>query len=564
MWLCRLLAPLLLLGLSIPLVIRGESWAYLALVCALLGGAGLAAGALYNVYLADQQRLARTRGIKPLRDYASLKAMAHRLMGRASSTAIASAEVSHYADLMDQRLAQQERMAREASTSTSAINAAIVQVSTSAAQVASLAESARDAGHQNRDELTEIVTDMSDVAARSDEALEMLAALNAKIERVRSVTSMIEEIAEQTHLLSLNASIEAARAGEHGRGFAVVAGEVRSLALKTSTATQSVETLVKDMHQSGQQVVSTMQHLMARVRHRSEGMTRLGESMALITRQFDQVQQEITGVAQSMASTKGHSQTVAESLRQLEADADEGNRNMHDLAGQARALMAAAEEVDGELAQQRLKGRHQDVFKLARHAADQIGALFEGAIARNELTTQALFQTRYEEVADTQPALYRTGFDTFTDQHLPVLQEPLLALHGISYAIACDRQGYVPTHNAAVSHAPTGDYAFDLKYCRSKRIFDDPTGKRCGAHTQALLLQTYKRDTGEIMHDLSVPIFINGKHWGGFRVGYPPQRPGASGEKSAASLSGEGLTSLPHNAGVTATRSMSRVPAPAK
>ena len=43
---------------------------------------------------------------------------------------------------------------------------------------------------------------------------------------------------------------------------------------------------------------------------------------------------------------------------------------------------------------------------------------------------------------------------------------------------------------------------------------------RCGAHTQKMLLQTYKRDTGEIMHDLSVPIYLQGTHWGGFRMGY--------------------------------------------
>lgn len=53
-------------------------------------------------------------------------------------------------------------------------------------------------------------------------------------------------------------------------------------------------------------------------------------------------------------------------------------------------------------------------------------------------------------------------------------------------------------------------------------FFNYATGKRCGAHTEKLLLQTYKRDTGEIMHDLSVPIFVQGKHWGGFRVGYRP------------------------------------------
>ena len=55
-------------------------------------------------------------------------------------------------------------------------------------------------------------------------------------------------------------------------------------------------------------------------------------------------------------------------------------------------------------------------------------------------------------------------------------------------------------------------------------LFNDRTGIRCGSHTQEMLLQTYRRDTGEIMHDLSVPIYIDGKHLGGFRIGYHPQK----------------------------------------
>ncbi|MGE6606569.1 methyl-accepting chemotaxis protein [Halomonas sp. NPDC076908] len=520
-----LLAPLLLLALSIGLASQGGLWIYAALLCAALGGGAVLLNTLDGIYRADQRRLEqRQRGFKSLRDYRSLRAMAYRLMNRASSTAIASAEVSHYADLMDQRLTQQETMAREASSSMTAINAAIMQVSSSASQVAALAESAREASHHNHAELDDIVQDMGDVAERSNQALEMLTALNDKIERVRSVTSMIEGIAEQTHLLSLNASIEAARAGEHGRGFAVVAGEVRNLALKTSTATQSVDELVKDMHVSGHTVVDTIGDLMTRISKRSKGLQVVGSSLGTMTQEFDQVQSEITRVADAMENTRQHSQTVADSLRQLEEDVDEGNRNMHDLAEQARALMEAAEGVDGELAQQHLEGRHQQVFRAARSTADQLGKLFAKAVASGELSESKLFQPHYEQIPGTHPPLYKTGFDGFTDKHLPNMQEPLLKQLGLSYAIACDRKGYVPTHNQAVSREPTGDYTHDLKFCRSKRIFDDPTGSRCGAHEKPLLLQTYKRDTGEIMHDLSVPVYVQGKHWGGFRIGYQPER----------------------------------------
>lgn len=525
MRLMLMLVPLLLLVLSAVLAAQGGLWSYAALVSAAFGGGALLLSAFEGVYRAGQRHLEQhQRGVKSLRDYRSLRAMAYRLMNRASSTAIASAEVSHYADLMDQRLTQQETMAREASSSMTAINAAIMQVSASASQVAALAESAREASHHNHAELDDIVQDMSDVADRSNQALDMLTALNDKIERVRSVTSMIEDIAEQTHLLSLNASIEAARAGEHGRGFAVVAGEVRNLALKTSTATQSVDELVRDMHESGQSVVATMGDLMTRISERSKGLQGVGNSLGTMTQEFDQVQSEITRVADAMENTRQHSQTVADSLRQLEDDVDEGNRNMHDLAEQARSLMEAAEGVDGELAQQHLEGRHQQVFHAARSTADKLGKLFEKAIASGELSGTTLFQPHYEQIPGTQPPQYKTGFDGFTDRYLPDLQEPLLTQLGLSYAIACDRQGYVPTHNKAVSLEPTGDYTHDLKFCRNKRIFDDPTGSRCGAHEKPLLLQTYKRDTGEIMHDLSVPVYVQGKHWGGFRVGYQPER----------------------------------------
>lgn len=519
------LVPVLLIALSVGFTAQGGVWIYGALLSAALAGGAVLLNILDGVYRADQRRLEQpARGLKPVRDYRSLRAMAYRLMNRASSTAIASAEVSHYADLMDQRLTKQEAMAREASSSMTAINAAIMQVSASASQVAALAESARESSHHNHAELDDIIQDMSDVAERSNQALEMLTLLNDKIERVRNVTSMIEDIAEQTHLLSLNASIEAARAGEHGRGFAVVAGEVRNLALKTSTATQSVDELVKDMHESGQTVVATMGHLMTRISERSSGLQVVGNSLGTMRQDFDQVQSEITRVAEAMENTRHHSQTVADSLRQLEEDVDEGNRNMHDLAEQARELMDAAEGVDGELAQQHLEGRHQQVFHAARTTANQLGKLFEKAIASNELSESTLFQPHYQQIPGTRPPLYKTDFDTFTDKHLPGFQEPMLKQLGLSYAIACDRKGYVPTHNRAVSLEPTGDYAHDLKFCRSKRIFDDPTGSRCGAHEQPLLLQTYKRDTGEIMHDLSVPIYVNGKHWGGFRVGYQPER----------------------------------------
>jgi methyl-accepting chemotaxis protein len=91
------------------------------------------------------------------------------------------------------------------------------------------------------------------------------------------------------------------------------------------------------------------------------------------------------------------------------------------------------------------------------------------------------------------------------------------------FAGAVDINGYFPTHNKKFSQPLTGNHEKDLASNRTKRVFSDRTGSRCGKNTEIFLLQTYKRDTGEIMHDLSSPIYVNGKHWGGFRIGYLAQ-----------------------------------------
>jgi methyl-accepting chemotaxis protein len=122
---------------------------------------------------------------------------------------------------------------------------------------------------------------------------------------------------------------------------------------------------------------------------------------------------------------------------------------------------------------------------------------------------------------NTRPQKYTTKIDALTDKIFPPIQEPILDAHKeATYAGAVDANGYFPTHNKRFSKPLTGDEKVDFVNNRTKRIFDDPVGKRCGSHEQTFLLQTYRRDTGEIMHDLSVPIYVQGRHWGGFRLGY--------------------------------------------
>jgi len=137
------------------------------------------------------------------------------------------------------------------------------------------------------------------------------------------------------------------------------------------------------------------------------------------------------------------------------------------------------------------------------------------------ITPDGLFSPDYQPIPDTQPAKYHTAFDRRCDELLPPIQEPVAASQPwIAYAISANYDGYVPTHNLRFAQPLTGDPARDLVGNRTKRIFDDRVGRSVGSHTDPYRLQVYRRDTGEIMFDLSVPIFVGDQHWGGFRIGY--------------------------------------------
>ncbi|MCY1546307.1 hypothetical protein D9M68_822970 [compost metagenome] len=95
----------------------------------------------------------------------------------------------------------------------------------------------------------------------------------------------------------------------------------------------------------------------------------------------------------------------------------------------------------------------------------------------------------------------------------------LESVPGAIYTILVDNRGYAPAHNSRFSHAPSGDPEQDIVRVRHKRIFDDPVGARLAANTGAMLFQTYSRDTGEIVNDISVPVYLGPEHWGAVRIG---------------------------------------------
>ena len=116
-------------------------------------------------------------------------------------------------------------------------------------------------------------------------AVQEITALEAQSKEISSVTNVIREIADQTNLLSLNASIEAEKAGQYGRGFAVVATEIRRLADQTAVSTYDIEQMVKEMQSAVSAGVMGMDKFSEEVRRGVDDVRQVGTQLAQIIQQ---------------------------------------------------------------------------------------------------------------------------------------------------------------------------------------------------------------------------------------------------------------------------------------
>ncbi|WP_242469747.1 methyl-accepting chemotaxis protein [Rhabdochromatium marinum] len=342
-----------------------------------------------------------------------------------------------------------------------------------------------------------------------------------KSDHINKITTVISNIASQTNLLALNAAIEAARAGEQGRGFAVVADEVRKLAHKTSEATNEIGAMLNEVECSVQLANTTMGNLSEAIDLGAQQTRAVGEKLESISRCATFMQQQILEIQTGANNNNNEINQISQAIVEIQGNLNSMEDEIALVSQQATRLSSTAEGIYVLILDFDPKSIHAEMKSCAIETAATIGRLFEDSIRNGKITLADLFDKNYQPIPNTNPQKYNTRYDGFTDQVLPALQEPLLSKYPeISYAGAVDTQGYFPTHNKKFSQPLTGNHETDLANNRTKRIFRDPTGSRCGAHQDPFLLQTYKRDTGEVMHDISAPIMVNGKHWGGFRIGY--------------------------------------------
>ena len=434
---------------------------------------------------------------------------------------ITLAEVSWQAKAINKEMAELASKGMQMAAASQALSDNAAQVSANASQVAQQAQRAQADSTDGQLQLSQTIQGMRQMSARTEAVSVSMEKLQGSSSQIGSVVKLIREIAEKINLLSLNAAIEAARAGEHGRGFAVVADEVRSRAEKTHQATQEIDASVGGIGLETRQAVASIQDLLHDVQQNVGQIEQVGQRLNGILNFSNVLSEQMGGIVQASETSSQAVGKISNYLREIKDELTIFGEGLDSQERQIKGLTELSEGFFDKVIDLESDSAHRRMYRVARSAADAIQSTFEQAVAKGELPLIDLLSQDYQPIANTNPPQFRSRFDAFTDRVLPPIQEPLLQAHpSLVFAISTQQSGYVPTHNTKFAKPQTGNYAVDLVNSRSKRIFNDPTGSRCGSHTKKMLLQTYKRDTGEIMHDLSVPIYVQGKHWGGFRMGY--------------------------------------------
>ncbi|MCI4625214.1 MAG: bacteriohemerythrin [Candidatus Magnetoovum sp. WYHC-5] len=270
-----------------------------------------------------------------------------------------------------------------------------MEVAKNAHEASETAKNATSIALKGRDLVNQAINVMDNIRDRTENSANIIETLGTHSNEIGDIVKVINEIAEQTNLLALNAAIEAARAGEQGRGFAVVADEVRKLSENTSTATNKIDKMIKTIQQNSSSAVVSMKEATKEVLNGVNYINQAGITLKDIVSMSEDVTEKIVKIA---SATEHQSSTADEIANYMEIIADVSK----ELVKNAKRNAGASQELSVDLTSQLETVFNQ--FMIAENAVQ----LSHDEIDNIIKSVQPLIEWKDE---------YSVGIQKFDDQH---------------------------------------------------------------------------------------------------------------------------------------------------
>lgn len=262
----------------------------------------------------------------------NIRSMVIQVTEAVETTASATAQIAASIEEMSTGAGQQSEQAANVSAAVVEMTSNIVESNRAMNRAVEKARASGESAQEGGDVVVQTIEGMNKIADVVQQSANTVHNLGKSSEEIGEIIQVINDIADQTNLLALNAAIEAARAGEQGRGFAVVADEVRKLAERTAEATKQISTMIKKIQRETAGAVSVMEQGTKEVENGKKLADKAGSSLREIISMSNEVQIIITQLAGASAEQETTSEDIARNIQNISNVATENNRAIEQVA----------------------------------------------------------------------------------------------------------------------------------------------------------------------------------------------------------------------------------------
>ncbi|MBI5749222.1 MAG: methyl-accepting chemotaxis protein [Nitrospinae bacterium] len=270
----------------------------------------------------------------------------------ASSNSIASAseELSASATQIAKGSQSQTEKATTVAASAEEMSATVIEVAKNASGASESAKESNKLAQKGKTTVERTVEGMNGIAQSVEESASVITQLGNRSNEIGEIIKVIDDIADQTNLLALNAAIEAARAGEHGRGFAVVADEVRKLAEKTTKATKEIGGMISTIQNETGKAVTSMGEVTKEVSEEVKQAKDAGDALNEIAVNVDKLTGLIQQIAVASEEQSAATDTISRDIQDIANTTKETSTSSTQIADASNDLSKLATELQGMLA----------------------------------------------------------------------------------------------------------------------------------------------------------------------------------------------------------------------